>query len=253
MTDADKAGAQPDTETGAAPPLPDAVRRPHGWFKRWPIIIVGLAVLVAAVDAGIYYFISGNGKPQSNQEVAVATTPAEAPTSAAPAGTSALSVLQPNAAASAAPAASAPPGIKVSTRSFEDWVVVCPAEPAVGAPCVAQQQLVASGGGAVFIWTIEKDRNGVLHAAWRTPTGIALIRGLTIDIGDGAPKTVPFSTCDTRLCTARAVLAADYLAKLEAAGHLSAAVVIDDTGKPYTFALSSRGLTDALAQLSVNN
>ena len=138
----------------------------------------------------------------------------------------------------------------MTTVAFVDWIVACPVDKQAGVPCIAQQQLVSAGGTTVLIWTIERDPEGTVHAVWRVPTGVALTRGLIIDLGDSQPGVIPFSACDARLCTARAVLKPDYLKRLLAAEQVSAGVTIAGSGKQMEFHLSSRGLGEALSRLS---
>jgi invasion protein IalB len=205
------------------------------------VVFIALAVAIAAA-AAVIYVLSGNaawllerGSPAPAKPVASAASAAS---------------LAPAVAANGASEAPAPP--KVTTETFGDWIVACPVGQTDPAACVAQQQLVSSTGAAVLVWSIQRDAGGTLHAVWRVPTGVLLNRGLSIDLGDGKPSAIPFSACDSRSCAARAVIAPDYLQKLEAATQISTTVTVEATGKAFGFHLSAKGLSDALAKLAAH-
>ena len=73
---------------------------------------------------------------------------------------------------------------------------------------------------------------------------------MVLDIGDGQPKGLQFSVCNKQSCTAKAVLAPDFIRSLQAASRIGAAVSAVGKPEPLRFALSSKGLAEALASLS---
>jgi invasion protein IalB len=75
---------------------------------------------------------------------------------------------------------------------------------------------------------------------------------MVIDLADGKPKGLAFSSCTDQTCTARAVLAPDYLQSIEAAARIDAAVSATGKTDPVRFTLSSAGLSQALGILSRN-
>ncbi|KQU99257.1 hypothetical protein ASC68_07725 [Devosia sp. Root105] len=151
-------------------------------------------------------------------------------------------------AAAPDPAPTAPVAANPKVERIEDWFVICPADAATA--CYMEQQHSArEAKGIVFAWTVWRDAGGVVHAAWRTPADVATNRGLTLDIGDGKLRTVPFARCDAGKCVVQAILAPDYLSKLATAAEIFAVVVPTATGKPVRFVLSSNGFTEALARL----
>jgi invasion protein IalB len=204
-------------------------RRKPGRARTWTAALTIAALIIAGLAVGLYFYLSTSGKP-GPATVAVVSTPAATPGQ------------QPS------PSVAAPTPVKMQTQTFGDWIVGCPADQS--GPCTAQQRLVSSSGQAALVWSMQRDAKGVLHALWLLPTGIVLTRGMTLDVGDGKPSAIPFSSCDARGCYARAVIAADYLQKLEAATTLTASVVIEATGKSFSFTLSPRGLSDAVASLT---
>ncbi|KQW81150.1 hypothetical protein ASC89_04805 [Devosia sp. Root413D1] len=204
-------------------------RRKRPWLA-WLLSITFALVLV--VGAAVGYLLWRQSLPTV---AAVDATPAAAtdPTPSA----------IPTTAQDTAPVAASP-----KVEQIKDWFVICPAD--AGTACYMEQQLSAKESkGIVFAWTVWRDAEGVVHAAWRTPADVAADRGLTLDIGDGKLRTVPFAQCGAGKCVVQAILAPDYLSKLDTAAKISAIVVPTTTGKPVRFVLSSNGFTEALARL----
>lgn len=204
-------------------------RRKRPWLA-WLLSITFALVLV--VGAAVGYLLWRQSLPTV---AAVDATPAAAtdPTPSA----------SPPTAQGTAPVAASP-----KVEQIKDWFVICPAD--AGTACYMEQQLSAKESkGIVFAWTVWRDAEGVVHAAWRTPADVATDRGLTLDIGDGKLRTVPFAQCGAGKCVVQAILAPDYLSKLDTAAKISAIVVPTTTGKPVRFVLSSNGFTEALERL----
>lgn len=137
----------------------------------------------------------------------------------------------------------------VTVRQVGDWAVVCPAVSAQTKDCFIQQQLRTRDQKIVLVWTIRADAGGV-HAVWEVPADIIRERGLIVDLGDGKPKGVPFTACTDKTCTAKALLAPDFIRSIEAATKIVAAVSAPGKDSPIGFGLSSKGFADALGQLS---
>lgn len=186
----------------------------------------------AAVDG------SGSASASSPPASVTAAAPNPAVTGAPPAATT----------ADAGPAAAAP---AVKAERIGDWFLVCPADGADKAKCVVQQQLRAPDGKqVVMVWTMHTDDKGVVHVLWQMPAGLDVPHGMILDIGDGKPKTVPFSGCDAKSCAVEVQLVPEYLGKIEAAKAISATVQPAATNvRPVRLGLSAKGLGDALARL----
>lgn len=206
-------------------------RRRRRWLA-WLLSIAFALVLVVGAAAGYLLWRQSLPTAAAVDVAAAAATDATQPADGPPT------------AQGAAPAAASP-----KVEQIKDWFVICPADAATA--CYMEQQLSAKESkGIVFAWTVWRDAEGVVHAAWRTPADVATNRGLTLDIGDGKLRTVPFAQCDAGKCLVQAILAPDYLSKLDGAASISAIVVPSATGKPVKFALSSNGFTEALARLA---
>ncbi|CAN7422041.1 invasion associated locus B family protein [Devosia sp. LjRoot16] len=205
-------------------------RRRRPWLA-WLLSIVFALVLVAGAAVGYLLWRQSLPTAAAVDAVAAAATEATSP------------AVAPPTAPGTTPVAANP-----KVERIEDWFVICPADAATA--CYMEQQLSAKESkGIVFAWTVWRDPEGVVHAAWRTPADVATNRGLTLDIGDGKLRTVPFAQCSAGNCVVQAILAPDYLSKLDTAATISAVIVPTTTGKPVKFVLSSNGFTEALARL----
>jgi invasion protein IalB len=137
----------------------------------------------------------------------------------------------------------APPAAALRTQQVGDWAVVCPVSSTDAKDCFLQQQLrTREQKQIVLVWTIRKDSAGVVHAVWEVPADVVHERGMVIDLADGKPKGLAFSNCTAQTCTARAVLASDYVQSIEGAARIDAAVSAPGKAEPVRFALSSVGL-----------
>lgn len=194
--------------------------------------LVAAAVVVASIAAVLYF---------NSVRVPPAVVPVADVSGVQEAGT----------AAGSAPVSADPAGASFQkVQDFDDWALLCPTSSPSDITCFIRQQLVSASGSVVFAWSIQKDAKGVLHSVWQTPTGVMLTKGMLMDVGDGKAEGVPFSSCSGHFCNVRAVLAPDYLKKLEDAKSIQAVVASDPDGKAVPFPLSSRGLSAALSALA---
>lgn len=156
----------------------------------------------------------------------------------------------PAVASQEAPAAEgvrAPAVTVLQGQPIGDWTVNCGTNPQTARKqCTMTQQLTDKRTqSVVFSWLIGDDGAGNLVAVWRTPTGVLLNRGVTIDVGNDNPVAVPYTSCATGQCEAVANLAPDFIDTLARAPR-ALATVYTVTGEGMTFALSVNGLAQAL-------
>lgn len=141
-----------------------------------------------------------------------------------------------------APSATLPP---LTPRG---WIAACDRPEA--SFCTASQSLSQPDDPLVETsWTIEHSADG-LFAVWTAPTSVMVDRGMTLIMGDGRPKTVPFTACGAHSCEVRARLAGDFIALLRRSGRISTEMVLK-SGKTVSFDFSREGLDAALAKLGV--
>jgi invasion protein IalB len=212
-------------------------RSPSLWSRL--LLLLGMLTLVP-LGMVAAYLILGDRPGASLQLAAAQTQPAAV---AQPSTAIQSSALKPPVKTTA------PPQTPAKTETIKDWMLVCPADAPNSTKCYIQQQLwTADKQRIVFVWTLRKDDKGVVHSVWQAPPGAVLSRGMIADFGDGKPRTVPFSTCGAKGCFIQAVLTPDYLQGLTASSNVSATVSLAGD-KPVRFALSSRGLAEALSRL----
>ncbi len=211
------------------------LRRSGRWLRYVAVVLGAIVLLGAGALAG--YLIMGLPTPK----VAVA----EATPAAPPAEASVESPAAPPAVE--APATDAPADNSV-IENIGDWVLVCASEE-TQPQCALQQRLAEPDGSTALMWSIYRDGQGTLRAVWQMPPKVETAPGIAIDLGDGAPRTVPFEGCDATLCSVRATLAPQFIAQLEAATTVSAVVMMSADRQLVRYRLSAAGLAEALPRL----
>ena len=116
--------------------------------------------------------------------------------------------------------------------------------------CTASQSLADTRDPTLETsWTIEKGGDGLI-AVWTTPTDVTVGRGMSLTVGQGPTRTVPFAACGQHSCEVRAKLAPDFIAELRRQGTARTAILLRD-GRTVTFEFSPVGLAEALDRLGV--
>ncbi|MCX5512301.1 hypothetical protein C3941_09555 [Kaistia algarum] len=183
----------------------------------------------------------GGGPVEPILQVAGPVAPPVHPVDAAgldPAPTGSISAAPPlrMAAEEAALAPSRPMG----------WQAAC--DDATPRFCTASQSLAMPDDPSLETsWTIEKGKDG-LFAVWTTPTDVQINRGMSLVLGSGAPKIVPFQSCGRHSCEVRAKLAGDFIALLRKSGTARTEIIMRG-GRTVTFDFTSEGLDAALDKL----
>ncbi|SHE69810.1 Invasion protein IalB, involved in pathogenesis [Kaistia soli DSM 19436] len=162
------------------------------------------------------------------------------------------SVVQPQQAALASSAEIPSPPRAVSQsmpmQVREGWSAACDGEG--DRFCTASQALTQADDPTVETsWTIQHSDSG-LYGIWTVPTGVLVSRGMVLIMGDGQPKTVPYSGCGAHSCQVRARLADDFVTLLRNSKRVSTEIVLKN-GKTVTFDFSPEGLDAALEKLGV--
>ncbi|HWJ71973.1 MAG TPA: invasion associated locus B family protein [Kaistia sp.] len=156
------------------------------------------------------------------------------------------SVARPQQAAVAS--ASGPAATAQPMPLREGWSAACDGEN--GRFCTASQALREADDPTVETsWTIQRSDRG-LYGIWTTPTDVLVSRGMVLVMGDGQPKTVPYSGCGPHSCQVRARLAGDFVELLKRSKRVSTEIVLKN-GKTVTFDFSPEGLDAALDKLGV--
>lgn len=132
--------------------------------------------------------------------------------------------------------------------SSKGWLAAC--DGGTPAFCTATQSLALPDAPEIETsWTIQNGKDGLV-AVWTTPTDVVVSRGMSLTLGSGSAKLVPFNSCGPHSCEVRAKLAADFLADLRKAGTAKTEVVLRG-GRSVIFEFSQEGLSEALDKLGV--
>lgn len=131
---------------------------------------------------------------------------------------------------------------------LKGWVAACDSD--AGTFCTASQSLsAASDPGVETSWTIEKGPDGLV-GLWTVPTDVMIDRGMTLIIGDGTPKQVPFVSCGAASCKVKAKLAPNFIGLLRSSKRIATEIMLRN-GQIVTFDFSRKGLPEALEKLGV--
>ncbi|MCX5497528.1 invasion associated locus B family protein [Kaistia dalseonensis] len=131
---------------------------------------------------------------------------------------------------------------------LKGWVSACDSDKATF--CTASQSLSAESDPAIETsWTIEKSPEGLV-GVWTVPTDVLIDRGMTLIVGDGTPKTVPYASCGAASCKVRAKLAPNFIGLLRGSKRIATEIMLRN-GRVITFDFSRKGLPEALEKLGV--
>lgn len=149
-----------------------------------------------------------------------------------------------------AQAAPLPEGANALREAYQDWLVTCgPQEVAVR--CVmAQAQADPKSRQRVLAIELQAQRPDRLSGTLLMPFGLALAKGVTLKVGDGAAGPVSgFSTCMPQGCLVPLEFDATMVAQIKAGKVLNIGATANDTGHPVTFTVSLNGFPAALARM----
>jgi invasion protein IalB len=143
--------------------------------------------------------------------------------------------------------ADAPTVTVLRGQPIGDWIFSCGTNPQTSRKqCTIAQQLTDKRTQSVVLaWLIGDDGDGNLFAAWQTPTGVLVNRGVVVDVGIERPIAVPFTSCISGYCEAVANLAPHFVHSLINATKATA-TVFTVAGEGLTFSLSVDGLAEAI-------
>lgn len=128
------------------------------------------------------------------------------------------------------------------------WTAAC--DETNGEFCIAAQVLASPGDPLIETsWTIEHGSDGLV-AIWTAPAGVDIAHGMALIMGEGEPKTMPFTSCGLYSCESRLSLAGDFVDRLRRSARVSTEIVLAN-GKMVHFDFTRDGLDDALARLGV--
>jgi invasion protein IalB len=188
-------------------------------------LLGGLCGLAAADPAPGPETHRADAKPRDPLVVAQAATPTQTPASSLPGGASQIQ------------------------ETYRDWQVAC-VQQAQGKRCAATQvQLDPQSHQRVLDIEINESGPDKIAGVLLLPFGLALDRGATLQIDDGAPgQPLRFRTCIPAGCLIPLTFDAAYGAALRKATALKIKAV-GDGGQDALFSVSLKGFGDALNRI----
>lgn len=163
---------------------------------------------------------------------------------------------QPSGATSSAAQNEKPPRpTRIEIVNSDNWVVTCNEFGELQGKrrvCSASLQVSQQETNqVVFSWTVAADDSGRWTTVLQTPTGVAIVPGVELRIGKGAPHKVPFASCETGRCVASVAMDNGFLQEMTAA--TTAEVIIRGAaGNAVQFAIQMKGFDRAYQLLSKN-
>lgn len=160
---------------------------------------------------------------------------------------------QPSAQPAAQPPAPPPEPVRTEILKFDNWTVTCQefTQPATRKACVGQLQVVrAQTGQVVFALRVsytEPNAPGGM-AAFQTPTGILLTKGVSVKFGKLEPRLFTLTSCEPTHCLATVPLDATLLRDLSA-NEAMEVTVFGSNGEGLKFAVPIKGFDRANAAL----
>jgi invasion protein IalB len=212
------------------------------------IVRIALAgAALAAVTAGSVLVVksvseaSAQGQRQEGKPAAKPGTPAA---KAAEAKTA-------EAKTTGAKTAEAPPAAPVRTETivYDQWTVMCHdrLDGSVRRTCNAILKVVdPSRNQVVLAWMIARGADSRIETVIQTPTGVQVQRGLTLKLGERAPRTISFTSCEPQNCEAGSQVDAAMLRDMQASPQAVATIYAKD-GRGIQFTLPLGGIEKALS------
>jgi invasion protein IalB len=195
-------------------------------------VVTAVAIGAMAMVFGAPEYLAGR-PPAATAPAAPASTPhpkqrlAQATTQTAPSAANTL-----------------PSGASALRETYQDWLVACDQKGTVKRCAMVQQQFSKENRQRVLdieLWPTPNRLEGILML----PFGLALDRGVTLQVDDGSPgQALHFRTCLPGGCVVPLSFDGQALASLVHGGMLKINAVVDGGGDA-PFAVSLKGFSDA--------
>lgn len=153
--------------------------------------------------------------------------------------------------AGAAAAAPLPGGASSLVETYDDWGVVCQMQANAPSCIVRQVQTNNQTNQVVLTAEITRAPDGKYRGALLLPLGLALAQGVQLKLDETAlGSQLTFSTCIPQGCLVPLAFEADTIAKMRTAKALNVTVQAANPPQPLSFAMSLKGLTNALNRVA---
>lgn len=160
-----------------------------------------------------------------------------------------LAVMLVLAAPCAAPAAELPGGVGSLMENFGDWVVACRAQNGVSGCVVRQVQTKGDKGQQMLTAELRNLSGGKVDGALLVPFGLALARGVTVKVDEGAGEArFDFSTCLPGGCLVPVKFDAATVTAMTSGTSLRLSATALATGETVAMRISLKGLSAALSR-----
>lgn len=143
-----------------------------------------------------------------------------------------------------------PGGASSLQENYGDWTVVCALPGGHKACTLYQTQADQKTQQRVLAMELSAGEKGLVTGVLALPFGLDLEKGVSLQIGDGAPGArMPFQTCLPVGCIVQLKFDEAALTKLRAAKQVKIIAHTAENDQPLDLAVSLNGFTTALARV----
>ena len=216
------------------------------------IAIGTFAVALAAAATAVFMFNVPEGQANSTASADTGQINLRPSTDGV---TTSFELAQASGQPAAPPTSSLPGGASSLQENYQDWGVVCAQQPGAngqpsGKRCAMTQQQVNQQGGQRILAAELKPAGANVEATLFLPFGLALDKGVTLQIDDGqVTQPYRFRTCLPAGCLVQLTFDAGYMTALQKGAALKIKAIAD-TGAEAPFSLSLKGFGAASARLT---
>ena len=104
-------------------------------------------------------------------------------------------------------------------------------------------------GQVIFTWALGRDEQGVLRLVLSTVTNVQIPKGVELRLGNGTPRIVPYTMCDTQQCQASNPVENEMRSDILANGDASVTITAVN-GQAINFKIPTKGADKVLAALA---
>ena len=101
----------------------------------------------------------------------------------------------------------------------------------------------------IFTWALGRDEQGVLRLVLSTVTNVQIPKGVELRLGNGTPRIVPYTMCDTQQCQASNPVENEMRSDILANGDASVTITAVN-GQAINFKIPTKGADKVLAALA---
>lgn len=142
------------------------------------------------------------------------------------------------------------PGKRPGVTRFDDWSRVCQKNSVGSTVCYVETLLMnPENRETVFLWRLAFSEQKGLFSLLRSPAGVMLSAGLTLNLNPQAPSVFSYDTCYDKVCEVSFVIGQDLLKTILERPSILAKFVIWG-GESVQFDIPMRGFAAAVNSLN---